>query len=64
MSENMSYSEVLREMQDIKENWRRNSFTYTEGQQDRYEFLLQVRRVRVSQLFADGQVHDGSMQSS
>jgi hypothetical protein len=64
MSENMSYSEVLREMQDIKENWRRNSFTYTEGQKDRYEFLLQVRRVRVSQLFADGQVHDGSMQSS
>ena len=64
MSENMSYSEVLREMQDIKEDWRRNCFTYSEGQKERYELLLQVRRIRVSQLFADGQVHDGSMQSA
>ena len=63
MSDNMSYSAVLYEMQDIKNDWRRNDFTYSEGQKERYEFLLQVRRLRVAQLFADGQVHDGSMQS-
>ena len=64
MSDNMSYSDVLYEMQEIKQDWRRNDFTYSEGQKERYEFLLEVRRVRVNQLIADGQVHDGSMQSA
>ena len=59
----MSYSDVLYEMQEIKQDWRRNDFTYSEGQKERYEFLLEVRRVRVAQLIADGRVHDGSMQS-
>tara|TARA_B100001564_G_C20281513_1_gene508311 strand:+ start:237 stop:431 length:195 start_codon:yes stop_codon:yes gene_type:complete len=63
MSENMSYSSVLYEMQEIKEEWRRNDYTYTEGQKERYELLLQVRRIRVAQMFADGRAHDGSMQS-
>ncbi len=63
MSENMSYSDVLHEMMEIKEEWRRNTFTYIEGQKERYEFLLEVRRVRVAQMFADGRAHDGSMQS-
>ena len=64
MSDNMSYSDVLYEMQEIKQDWRRNDFTYSEGQKERYEFLLQVRRVRVAQFIADGRVHDGSMQSA
>lgn len=64
MSDNMSYSDVLYEMNEIKQDWRRNDFTYTEGQKERYEFLLEVRRVRVSQFYADGRVHDGSMQSA
>jgi len=63
MSDNTSYSEVLREMQDIKDEWRRNDFTYHEGQNERYELLLQVRRIRVAQFYKDGRVHDGSMQS-
>ena len=64
MSDNTSYGEVLREMQDIKDEWRRNDFIYHEGQQERYELLLQVRRIRVAQFFADGRVHDGTMQST
>ena len=63
MSENMSYSSVLYEMQEIKDEWRRNDYTYSEGQRERYEFLLEVRRVRVAQMYADGRAHDGSMQS-
>ena len=64
MSDNMSYSEVLSEMQDIKSEWRRNNFTYSEGQKERYEFLLQVRRLRVSSFYRDGRAHIGGMQSS
>ena len=63
MPENMSYSAVLYEMQDIKEEWRRNDYTYLEGQKERYELLLEVRRARVVQMQQDGRAHDGSMQS-
>tara|TARA_B100001059_G_scaffold46079_1_gene38892 strand:+ start:195 stop:389 length:195 start_codon:yes stop_codon:yes gene_type:complete len=63
MSENMSYASVLYEMQEIKDEWRRNDYTYLEGQKERYALLLEVRRVRVAQMYADGRVHDGSMQS-
>ena len=63
MSDNMSYSDVLYEMQEIRENWRRNTFTYQEGEKERYEFLLEVRRVRIAQLYADGLVYTGGMQS-
>jgi hypothetical protein len=63
MSENTSYSEVLREMQDIREEWRRNDYTYAEGQKARYEFLVEVRRLRVAQFYADGRVYVGPIQS-
>ena len=63
MSENMSYASVLYEMQEIKDEWRRNDYTYLEGQKERYALLLEVRRVRVAQMYADERVHDGSMQS-
>ena len=59
----MSYASVLYEMQEIKDEWRRNDYTYLEGQKERYALLLEVRRVRVAQMYADGRVHDGSMQS-
>lgn len=59
----MSYAAVLYEMQDIKKEWRDNDYTYLTGQKERYEFLLEVRRTRVNQMFADGRAHDGSMQS-
>ena len=64
MSDNMSYTEVLREMNDIKEAWRRNCFVYEEGQKERYELLLAVRRMRVSQLYTDDRVYIGGMQST
>ncbi len=63
MSENMSYASVLYEMQEIREEWRRNDYTYVEGQKDRYDFLLEVRRARVAQFYADGRVYVGPIQS-
>ena len=64
MSDNMSYAEVLEEMQDIRARWRANDFEYVGEDQERYEFLLQVRRVRVSSFYADGRVFTGGIQSS
>ena len=62
-TENWNGSEILGEMQDIKSDWRRNNFTYSGGQKERYESLLKIRRLRVSSFYRDGRVHDGSMQS-
>lgn len=64
MSDNMSYTEVLREMEDIRREWRRNDFVYSEGQKDRYELLLAVRRARVTQMYADDQVFKGQAAQS
>ena len=64
MSDNMSYTEVLREMEDIRREWRRNDFVYSEGQKDRYELLLSVRRARVTQMYADDQVFKGQAAQS
>ncbi len=63
MSENTSYSEVLSEMQDIRDEWRRNNYTYSEGQRERYDFLLEVRHLRVAQFYAEGRVYTGPIQS-
>ena len=63
MSNNISHTEVLREMMDIRETWRRNDFTYEPGQKERYELLLAARRMRVQQLFADGEGYVGGSQS-
>ena len=64
MSDNMSYTEVLREMQDIRTKWREQTYVLSPEDTERYDLLLQVRRARVSQLFADGLVHTGGMQSN
>lgn len=63
MSENMSYSDVLYEMQEIRTKWREQTYTLDEHDQERYAMLLEVRRVRIAQLYADDRVHTGGMQS-
>ena len=63
MPDNLSYSDVLREMAEIRETWRNNTYTLTEDQQLRYDLLLQVRRLRVSSFYADDRVFTGGMQS-
>jgi len=64
MSDNMSYTEVLREMQDIRTKWREQTYVLSPEDTERYDLLLQVRRARVSQLYADGLVYTGGMQSN
>ena len=59
MSENMSYTEVLYRMQDIRKVWRENDFSYPEGMKDEYELLVAVRRERVKSFYSDGLVSKG-----
>ena len=58
-----SYTEVLREMQDLQQKWRDQTYVLSSEDQARYDLLLQVRRVRVQQFYADGRAWDGTIQS-
>ena len=51
MSENMSYSDVLYEMQELRAKWREQTYVLEQHDQERYDMLLEVRRLRVTQLY-------------
>lgn len=50
---------ILHELQVLRNQWRAQNFRYTLEQKNRYELLTQLRRARVNQLIADGQVWEG-----
>tara|TARA_B100001250_G_C19083463_1_gene479556 strand:- start:164 stop:409 length:246 start_codon:yes stop_codon:yes gene_type:complete len=52
----MKSASVLKEMNQLKEAWRKQNLSFNTEQKRRYEELLQLRRDRVSQLQRDGQV--------
>ena len=49
----MKSSAVLKEMFELKEAWRRQSFVLTNEQQKRYDELLILRRARVKEMLSD-----------
>lgn len=64
MSDNMSYTDVLAEMQEIRQKWRDQTFFLDEEDKARYDMLLEVRRLRVRSFYEDGRVYTGGMQST
>ncbi len=46
----MKPSLVLKEMRELREGWRRQSFKFTNEQQKRYDELLKLRRKRVKEM--------------
>ena len=52
----MKSASVLKEMNQLKEAWRKQNLSFNTEQKRRYEELLQLRRDRVSQLQKDGKV--------
>ena len=55
----MKPSEVLKQMKELKETWRKQSFSFTTSQQAEYNRLLGLRRERVSEMYANGLVYKG-----
>ena len=51
---------VLPYIQELKETWRRQDFTFTKQQQEEYNLLLATRRERVKQFYSEGRVFKGS----
>ncbi len=55
----MKSSLILKEIRELKEAWRRQSFKYTNEQQKRYDELLKLRRERVKEMYANDLVYKG-----
>jgi hypothetical protein len=55
----MKPSEVLKQMKELKETWRKQSFSFTSSQQAEYRRLLGLRRERVKYLYDNGLVYKG-----
>lgn len=51
---------ILPHIQELKETWRRQDFTFTKQQQEEYDLLLVTRRERVKQFYAEDRVFKGS----
>ena len=55
----MKPSEVIKQLNALREQWRQQLFFYTEEQQKEYDRLIALRRVRVKSFYADGKVSKG-----
>ena len=55
----MKSSAVLKELKQLKEDWSKQYFKFTDDQQKRYDKLLVLRRKRVKEMYANDRVHKG-----
>ena len=56
----MTPAEVLKQLKELKEEWRNQSFRYTPEQQKEYDRLIQLRRDRVKYFYANDLVSKGT----
>ena len=49
----MTPSQVIKELNELREEWRNQCFKYTPEQQIRYDRLIQLRRDRVKYFYAN-----------
>ena len=55
----MKPSLILKEMKELREEWRKQGFKYTHEQQKSHDKLLELRRARVKEMQDNGQVSKG-----
>ena len=60
----MQPSKVLKEMNELRESWRKQGFKFTTEHKLRYEKLLELRRARVKEMHKNGQVHKGGAKTA
>jgi hypothetical protein len=51
--------EVIKQLAELREAWKRQSFTYTNEQQAQYDKLIKLRRERVKYFHDNGLVSKG-----
>ena len=50
---------VLSHLNELRDTWRSQNFTYTKDQQSQYDMLMQARRERVSFFYETDRVQKG-----
>ena len=55
----MKPSEVIKQLNSLREQWRQQSFSYTQEQQKEFDRLMKLRRERVKSFYKDGRVSKG-----
>ena len=55
----MKPSEILKQLNALREQWSEQSFSYTKEQQAEYDRLIGLRRERVKFFYKEGRVHKG-----
>ena len=55
----MKPSEVIKQLNSLKEDYRRQLFQYTPEQQKEYDRLIKLRRERVKSFYKDDKVSKG-----
>ena len=53
----MKPASILYELRELRDSWRKQSFSYTNEQQKRYDELLVLRRKRVKEMVDNDQVY-------
>ena len=56
----MTPAEVLKQLKELKEEWKNQSFKYTPEQQKEYDRLIQLRRERVKYFHDNDLVFKGA----
>ena len=56
----MTPSQVIKELNELREEWRNQRFKYTPEQQIRYDRLIQLRRERVKYFYDNDLVSKGT----
>ena len=55
----MKPSQVIKQLNALREQWRQQLFFYTEEQQKEYDRLIKLRRDRVKSFYKDDKVSKG-----
>tara|TARA_B100000579_G_scaffold70819_1_gene53768 strand:- start:36 stop:233 length:198 start_codon:yes stop_codon:yes gene_type:complete len=55
----MKPSEVIKQLNALREQWKEQVFAYTPEQQKEYDRLIKLRRDRVKSFYADDKVSKG-----
>ena len=53
--------EVIKQLNELREAWRKQSFRFTNDQKAEYDKLLQLRRERVQYFIKNGMVSKGGL---
>ena len=55
----MRPAEVLKKLRELKESWRKQSFSFNKEQKAEYDKLIALRRERVKYFYKNGLVSKG-----